>query len=407
MSQGLTSTRGGDAASIFQGMELRPQFSPVFELSGGNLVGASLELSGPKGTNFDSPRALRRTATLMEQRTALDSRKFAFADAAPARRVSAAIPLFLAVDIDLYDPQRTYSAGETLALLIEPRSVLRRPQSRLAQVAQARRDGRLIAIEGITADRRTATLLTLVEPDVVLLHPDILAPVPTPETAHLAHTLAAHIERTGAIVIATGVDTEADRRVAETLGARYGLGALHPPVSDADDRVLGAISQLPPLPARTTPPTDEKTPYAIASKSGAPRPADKRLLLEMSKDLERTATEASVAVVLGTFQDRHHFASSTSQRWCAMSEKVGLVGVYGEGIRPMSEGNIHYAPLSPDDAIVNEWNVAVLGMHFAALLSAREIHGPRPSGHREFMFVQSYDRTIVTQAIRVILSRFT
>ena len=407
MSQGLTSTRGGDAASIFQGMELRPQFSPIFELSGGNLVGASLELSGPKGTNFDSPRALRRTATLMEQRTVLDSRKFAFADAAPARRVSAAIPLFLAVDIDLYDPQRTYSAGETLALLIEPRSVLRRPQSRLAQVAQARRDGRLIAIEGITADRRTATLLTLIEPDIVLLHPDILGPVPTPETAHLAHTLAAHVERTGAVVIATGVDTEADRRTAETLGARYGLGALHPPVSDADDRVLGSISQLPPLPAHTTPSTDEKTPFAIASKSGAPRPADQRLLLEMSKDLERTATEASVAVVLGTFQDRHHFASSTSQRWRAMSEKVGLVGVYGEGIRPMSEGNIPYAPLSSDDTLVGEWNVAVLGMHFAALLSAREIHGRRPSGRREFMFVQSYDRTIVTQAIRVILSRFT
>ena len=100
MSQGLTSTRGGDAASIFQGMELRPQFSPIFELSSGSLVGASLELSGPKGTNFDSPRALRRTATLMEQRTVLDSRKFAFADSAAARRVSAALPLFLAVDIE-------------------------------------------------------------------------------------------------------------------------------------------------------------------------------------------------------------------------------------------------------------------------------------------------------------------
>ena len=150
MSQGLTSTRGGDAASIFQGMELRLQFSPVFELSGGSLVRASLELSGPKGTNFDSPRALRRTATLMEQRTVLDSRKFAFADSAAARRVSAALPLFLAVDIDLYDPERTYSDGETLALLIEPRSVLRRPQSRLAQVARARRDGRLIAVEAVS-----------------------------------------------------------------------------------------------------------------------------------------------------------------------------------------------------------------------------------------------------------------
>ena len=112
-------------------------------------------------------------------------------------------------------------------------------------------------------------------------------------------------------------------------------------------------------------------------------------------------------MVLGTFQDQHRFAPSTSQRWRALSEKVGLVGVYGEGIRPMSEGNIHYAPLSSDDALVEEWNVAVLGMHFAALLSAREILGRRPSGRREFMFVQSYDRTIVTQAVRVILSRFT
>lgn len=408
MSQGLTSTKGGDAASIFEGMELSPQFGSIIDLSDESLVGVSLELRGPEGTNFDTPRALRRTATLMEQRGALDARKFTFADTPAAKSIAAQIPLFVAVDIDLDDPQRTPAAGQTLVLLLEPRSILRRPQARLAQVARARRDGRLIAIEGVTADRRTATLLTLIEPDIVLLHSDVLAsPVPSPDTAHLAHTLAAHTERTGAIVIATGVDTEVDRRTALTLGARYGMGTLHAPVSAAADRVLGATSALPDLPARTIPASDEKTPFAIASRTAVPRAADERLLLEMSKDLERTATQASVAVVLGTFQDQTHFAPSTSQRWRALSEKVGLVGVYGEGIRPMIEGNIHYAPLTSDDELATEWNVAVLGIHFAALLSAREMHRHQPGGRREFMFVQSYDRTIVTQAVRVILSRFT
>ncbi|UEA60715.1 hypothetical protein LK459_07770 [Gordonia otitidis] len=406
MSQGLTSTTGGDAASVFEGMELRTQFSPLFQLSDGAVVGASLELCGPQGTNFDTPRALRRTATLMEQRAVLDSRKFEFADTAAARHVADAIPLFVAVDIDVYDSARTVPYGEILTLMIEPRSILRRPQSRIAQVAQARRNGTPIALEGVTADRRTATLLTLIEPDIVLLHPDTLKSVPSSEIAHLAHILAAHTERTAAIVVAAGVDTEDDRRTALTLGARHGLGALHPPVADADDRLLGTIAALPTLPARTTPESDEKTPFAIASKSGIPRPADKRLLLEMSKDLERTATESGVAVVLGTFQDQRNFSTPTSQRWRALSEKVGLVGVYGAGIRPMSDGNIHYAPLSADDALVDEWNVAVLGMHFAALISARQIRDARTNGHTEYMFVQSYDRTIVTQAVRSILSRF-
>ncbi|GAB34019.1 hypothetical protein [Gordonia otitidis] len=186
MSQGLTSTTGGDAASVFEGMELRTQFSPLFQLSDGAVVGASLELCGPQGTNFDTPRALRRTATLMEQRAVLDSRKFEFADTAAARHVADAIPLFVAVDIDVYDSARTVPYGEILTLMIEPRSILRRPQSRIAQVAQARRNGTPIALEGVTADRRTATLLTLIEPDIVLLHPDTLKSVPSSEIAHLA-----------------------------------------------------------------------------------------------------------------------------------------------------------------------------------------------------------------------------
>ena len=65
------------------------------------------------------------------------------------------------------------------------------------------------------------------------------------------------------------------------------------------------------------------------------------------------------------------------------------------------------APLDAEDDLINEWNVAVLGPHFAALLSARDQHDAGPDLERTFEFVQTYDRMTVTQAVHSILMRFS
>lgn len=80
--------------------------------------------------------------------------------------------------------------------------------------------------------------------------------------------------------------------------------------------------------------------------------------------------------------------------------------MYGVDLVDVRDGNVHRAPLAPDDDLVEEWNVAVLGPHFAALLSARDQHCGADDLDRTFDFVQSYDRLTVTQAVHSILQRF-
>ena len=97
---------------------------------------------------------------------------------------------------------------------------------------------------------------------------------------------------------------------------------------------------------------------------------------------------------------------AAAERWRAVADMVGLAGVYGVGLNNVLDGNFQHAPLDPDDPLVEEWNVVVLGPHFAAILSARDRHDNGPDLERTFDFVQSYDRLTVTQTARSILSRF-
>ena len=205
---------------------------------------------------------------------------------------------------------------------------------------------------------------------------------------------------------AEGVDDEARRVIAMTMGASFGIGALYPSVESPSALPTSAVVPLPEMPVWSTPAPDQQTPYAIAAASLTPRLGDKRLLIQMSKALEHQAAIGGASIVLGTFQHAENFTRRTSDRWRDMSEKTGLAGVYGVGLPDIRDGNVHRAPLHPDDELVNEWNVAVLGPHFAALLSARDLHSGASDLDRTFDFVQSYDRLTVTQAVHSILMRF-
>ncbi len=87
-------------------------------------------------------------------------------------------------------------------------------------------------------------------------------------------------------------------------------------------------------------------------------------------------------------------------------ETTALAGVYGVGVRPMTDGAVVHAALDPDDDLADEWNVAVLAPHFSALLAAPRPHDDGDDLDRTFDFVQTYDRATVTRAIHAILDRF-
>lgn len=338
--------------------------------------------------------------------------KTTLANTAPARTLAEHLPLILTLDaqsrraLDDSDRERTSTMLERVVVTVDASAVLADPHQAMAAVASARTGGKLIALDGVGDHPHATTLLPLIEPDIVITAADLLT-----ETGHdvgtTTHALAAYAERSHAVIVAEGVDTEATRLAAITIGATYGTGQLLPAVEDPAELLDEPVVPMPADPVWTTPTTDSSTPYAIASAHATARRGTKKLLIQMSKSLEaHGAASGSSMIALGTFQRAQHFTPTTSARWHHRAETIGFAGVYGVGLPALVDGNVRHAPLDPGDPLVQEWTVITLGPHHAALLSARDRHDNGPDLDRTFDFVQTFDRATVTQAARAILRRY-
>ncbi len=69
------------------------------------------------------------------------------------------------------------------------------------------------------------------------------------------------------------------------------------------------------------------------------------------------------------------------------------------------ETGVRGAAVSEDDPMVDEWDVAVVAPHFAALLAARDLGDEGPDLDRRFEFAVTYDRDLVIQAASSLMAR--
>lgn len=395
------------------GLEVSMQFAPIRRLDDNALSGAELQLRGPSDSSLRSASALRRAAHLMRQRPEFDHHKISMACTALARSVADLLPLVVTVDsasrsaLRTLDNEDAEASLQRIVVTVDSATILADPHRCLSEIRAARANRRLVALDGVGRDRRSATLLSLIEPDIIITSREMLTEEASFEVGAIVHALNAYVERTHAVILAEGVDTESARLAAITIGATYGTGALYPAVDDPSSLLSEPVVAMPDEPVWSNTFPSDGTPYALVSAHGQIRRGTKRLLIQLSKALEVQARASSSSMlVLGTFQQAAHFTTATSSRWRHLAEAVGFAGVYGVGLSVMLDGNVRHAPLDPDDDLVNEWTVVTLGPHHAALLSARDLHDNGPDLERTFDFVQTYDRAAVTQAAHAILRRY-
>ena len=385
---------------------LTPRLSPVHRLSDGAAAGVAVQVSGPPGTAIAQPHALVHAARQMGLENVVDTIRLAVArDLRPDADCSD-LPLLVTVDLfSTVAATRDDSAGSS-AVSVRPQDLLQRPHHTIAAVQAARRAGRAVWVDGLGIDDAAMPMLALIEPDVVVLDPQVTQIGSSRRLGTFVHALSAHVQETSTIVIADGVDSPRHLQVAQTLGATHGMGAAFPAV-EHPRMVVGPRVPLSIGSRAQGDPTETTTPYVICGTTHRARTGSKRLLIEMSKALEaQAAASGGAVVVLGTFQHARHFTVATSQRWDRLAQATALAGVYGVGVRPMTDGAVMHAALDPDDPLADEWNVAVLAPHFSALLAARDRHDDTDDLDRTFDFVQTYDRATVTRAIHSILDRF-
>lgn len=114
-----------------------------------------------------------------------------------------------------------------------------------------------------------------------------------------------------------------------------------------------------------------------------------------------------IPIVLATLQHHRYFSAGTRRRYVELAEFCPLVTVFGQDLPEHLGSAIRGVALRPDDPLCEEWTVVALGPQLAVALIARERPGGATSSEydRQFEFVLTYERRVVTEAAHSLLAR--
>jgi EAL domain-containing protein (putative c-di-GMP-specific phosphodiesterase class I) len=390
-------------------------YQPLVDLVTGEVLGYEALARGPQGSPWERPDVLFAAARDCGRLGELDwaCRAAAYRGALEAG-LAPGLSLFVNCEpealtepcpADLQD--LVWEAERSLRVVNEmtERALTRDPAALLSAVARSRKVGWGVAMDDVGVEAASLALMPFVQPDVIKLDMSLIQNRPTAATSATASAIMAQAERTGARVLAEGVETELHRRRALALGATIGQGWL--------------FGRPGPLPTATSLPRDVVrllrpqelpiglTPFGLVERRRDLRVAPKALLLPLTKHLERRAlTDEEPPVVLATFQSAHNFTPLSAGRYARLTRRSALVAAFGVGMGINPIGAVRGADLEVEDPLASEWNVVVVGPHYAAALLARDLGDQGvPDTERRFSFVVSHDRELVLQAARALLLR--
>lgn len=408
-------TAAGDAeldALLAEPEQLRCVYQPVVDLRSGEVVAFEALARGPEGSPLERPDALFGAARRSGRLTELDWRCRATAVAgALAGRIAGSVGLFLNVepetlgsDVAGYADALLERAGGDLDIVVEftERALADRPAELQQAVGWCRRRGFGVAVDDVGAEPASLALMPFLEPDVIKLDLRLVQQQPDVEIATVLQAVQAQAERSGATVLAEGIENEDHADLALAMGATVGQGWHLGRPGDLPPEVIAPSAPLELIGVRD--PDLAGTPFDLLVDRRLVREGDAPLLHAVSRFLEtQTGNLVSPPVLLAAFQEARRFVP-VAARFERFAQHCTFVAVLAQGLDgPTAGGGVRTTDLAPDDPLTGEWTVVVVGPHFAGALIAREI--VRRSGPRRFEFATTHDRDLVVAAGQRLLGR--
>ncbi|ABS05786.1 diguanylate cyclase domain-containing protein [Kineococcus radiotolerans] len=389
-------------------------FQPIIDLDSGAVVAYEALARGPQGP-LATPDALFGAAREAGLLAELDQacRAAAFRGAVE-HGLLAPLTVFVNVEPEVLD---TAPVDDLLALAagapgelrivleITERALATRPAELLRTVDRVRALGWGVALDDVGADAASLAFMPLLRPDVVKLDLSLVQKRPSPVIAEIMNAVNDYAERTGARVLAEGIETPQHLTIARALGAHLGQGWLfaRPAAGPAERFPVASLTLPDPVAAGAV---DQPSPFDCLPAGTQLRRSPKRLLVELSKQLERQAMRlGETCVVASTFQEARHFTPATAQRYRDLVARTGFVCALGEDLPLEPVPGVRGAALAADDPIRGEWDVVVVSPHFSAALLARDLGDDGPDMERTFEYALTYRRQTVVAAAHSLLSR--
>jgi EAL domain-containing protein (putative c-di-GMP-specific phosphodiesterase class I) len=394
---------------------VRAVYQPIVDLATGEPVGYEALARGPQGTQYESPLAMFAAAREAGVVTELEwACRAAAVRGALRANLPSSLALFLNVEPDLVAaPVPALFAGlleearDRLRIVFEitERALAERPAELLRRVQRLRALGGAIAIDDVGADPRSLALMPFLEPDVIKLDMRLVQDRPDAGAARVMHAVSAEAERSGAAVVAEGIETDAHLQRALALGASLAQGfhfGRPGPLPDA----FALPERL--LHARPPRESSSATPFEIVAARRPLRRGPKALLLAISREIEaRAAQEGEEAVLLATFQEARHFAGRSAARYEELAGGAAFVGALGHGLGSQPAAGVRGGDLAVEDRLRSEWNVVVIAPHFAAAFVGRDLGDAGADAERRFDFALTHDRALAVQAAASLMARIT
>jgi len=394
---------------------VRSVFQPIVDLDTAAVVAYEALARGPQGP-LERPDELFAAARAAGCLAELDEAcRLAALRGGREQGLLAPLTLFVNVEPEVLDSapledllQIATDTDRELRVVLEitERALAARPAELLRTVERVRELGWGVALDDVGAESLSLAFMPLLRPDVVKLDLSLVQQRPGPAVAEIVNAVNAYAERSGALVLAEGIENEEHLALARALGARLGQGWLFGRPAPAP--APGPVGELL-LPAALAGSTGEDTaasPFSCLPGTTALRRSPKLLLIELSKQLEREAMRlGETCIVAATFQEGRHFTPATSLRYRDLVERTGFVCALGEDLPAEPVPGVRGAALTADDPVRGEWDLVVLSPHFAAALLARDRGDQGPDLERTFDFALTYDRDTVVRAARTLLSR--
>ena len=248
--------------------------------------------------------------------------------------------------------------------------------------------------------------MPFVAPEVIKLDLRLVQENPSPAIAAIVHAVNAQSERSGAVLLAEGIETEEQLEVARALGARYGQGWLFGrPGALPARHASRSPRRWSPRAARAA--ARRVSPYDAVAARCARAAAPRQLLLAISKHLEaQVAAQGEAAVVLAAFQDARHFTPSRAARYERLAAQAALVGALGVGLSAEPAPGVRGAALDADDPS------PASGTSSSSPRTSPPRSSPATSATirhddmaRRFDFCLTYDRDLAVEAARGLLAR--
>ena len=321
--------------------DVRAVLQPIVDLDSGAVVAYEALARGPVG-ELERPDLLFAEARRIGRLAELDELcRRAALRAAVDQRVLAPLMLFVNVEPEVLDSAplddlvaiAADAPGEIQVVMeITERALATRPAELLRTVERVRSLGWKVALDDVGADDMSLAFMPLLRPEVVKLDLRLVQERPDPAIAEIMNAVNAYAERSGAVVLAEGIETERHLAVARALGARLGQGWLlgRPAPGPAAHLPHGELL-LPEVPAAAAD-WARTSPFSCLPATTALRRSAKPMLIEVSKHLERQALRlGATTVAVGAFQEARHFTPQTASRYAALAGQAGFVAVLGAG----------------------------------------------------------------------------